>query len=79
MGVHQFPLCTRQVCAEGIVTKASVVRPKWVKSVHYCPATGKETTREYRCMLCRSRCISVVDICIAHCCPLVLMNTTTPP
>ena len=41
----------RLVCAEGIVTKASVVRPKWVKSVHYCPATGRETTREYRCAL----------------------------
>jgi DNA replicative helicase MCM subunit Mcm2 (Cdc46/Mcm family) len=41
----------RLVCAEGIVTKASVVRPKWVKSVHYCLATGRETTREYRCAL----------------------------
>lgn len=43
----------RLVCVEGIVTKASVVRPKWVKSVHYCAATQKETTREYRCA-CRS-------------------------
>ena len=37
------------VCIEGIVTKASTVRPKWVRSVHYCPANGKTTTREYRC------------------------------
>ena len=46
----------RLVCAEGIVTKASVVRPKWVKSVHYCPVTGKETTREYRCALGTAEC-----------------------
>lgn len=38
----------RLVSVEGIVTKASVVRPKWVRSVHYCPATGTEQTREYR-------------------------------
>lgn len=38
----------RLVSVEGIVTKASVVRPKWVRSVHYCPATGAEHTREYR-------------------------------
>ena len=37
------------VCIEGIVTKASTVRPKWVRSVHYCPANGKTLTREYRC------------------------------
>lgn len=48
-GCRNAVLQGRLVCAEGIVTKASVVRPKWVKSVHYCAATGKETTREYRC------------------------------
>ena len=37
------------VCIEGIVTKASTVRPKWVRSVHYCPTNGKTLTREYRC------------------------------
>ncbi len=37
------------VCIEGIVTKASTVRPKWVRSVHFCPATQKILTREYRC------------------------------
>ena len=29
------------VCVEGIVTKASLVRPKVVKSVHYCKETKK--------------------------------------
>lgn len=36
------------VCVEGIVTRCSLVRPKVVKSVHFCPSTGKFLGREYR-------------------------------
>lgn len=35
------------VCLEGIVTKCSLVRPKVVKSVHFCPTTRKFTERIY--------------------------------
>lgn len=35
------------VCLEGIVTKCSLVRPKVVRSVHYCPTTKKTMERKY--------------------------------
>ncbi|NXX93370.1 MCM3 factor, partial [Centropus bengalensis] len=35
------------VCLEGIVTRCSMVRPKVVRSVHYCPATKKTIERRY--------------------------------
>ncbi|XP_070588591.1 DNA replication licensing factor MCM3 [Erythrolamprus reginae] len=41
----QFLSCI--VCVEGIVTKCSLVRPKVVRSVHYCPATQKTIERRY--------------------------------
>ena len=35
------------VCLEGIVTKCSLVRPKVVRSIHYCSATKTVTERAY--------------------------------
>ena len=35
------------VCVEGIVVKVSLVRPKVVRSVHYCPTTNKFMERKY--------------------------------
>jgi DNA replication licensing factor MCM3 len=32
----------------GIVTRCSLVRPKIVRSVHYCPATGLTSSKDYR-------------------------------
>ena len=35
------------ICVEGIITKASLVRPKLVQSVHYCPSSKKTLSRVY--------------------------------
>lgn len=35
------------VCLEGIATQCSLVKPKLVSSVHYCPATNKISKRNY--------------------------------
>ncbi|KAI0004102.1 MCM2/3/5 family-domain-containing protein [Russula compacta] len=36
------------ISLEGIVTRCSLVRPKMLKSVHYCPDTNHFHSREYR-------------------------------
>ena len=41
-------LLSHLVEVEGIVTKASLKRPKLVKSVHYCERTAHFSSREYR-------------------------------
>lgn len=41
-------LLGNMIQVKGIVTRCTLVRPKMVKSVHYCPATGISTSREYR-------------------------------
>jgi DNA replication licensing factor MCM3 len=42
------PLLGTLVCVEGIATKISVVHPKVKRTTHYCPATNKMMSREYR-------------------------------
>lgn len=41
-------LLNKLVIVEGIVTKCSSVRPKLVRSVHFCPQTNAYTARDYR-------------------------------
>ncbi len=36
------------VCCEGIVTKATTIRPRLVLSVHYCPRTGRFHEKMYK-------------------------------
>lgn len=41
--------CLRQlVSVEGVATKVSAIKPKVVRSVHYCPETKQHLQREYR-------------------------------
>ncbi|KAG7849049.1 hypothetical protein KL941_001867 [Ogataea angusta] len=54
-GAHQLTprsinssFLSKMVSVEGIVTRASLIRPKIIKSVHYCEATEKFHAREYR-------------------------------
>lgn len=35
------------VCVQGVATKVSAIKPKIVKSVHYCPSTKQHTTKDY--------------------------------
>ncbi|EMD41552.1 hypothetical protein CERSUDRAFT_110104 [Gelatoporia subvermispora B] len=39
---------SKMISLEGIVTRCSLVRPKMLKSVHYCPDTHQFHAREYR-------------------------------
>jgi DNA replication licensing factor MCM3 len=41
-------LLGKMVSVQGIVTRCSLVRPKVVKSVHYCQATAMFHSRDYR-------------------------------
>uniref|UniRef100_A0A8H8CE24 DNA replication licensing factor MCM3 n=1 Tax=Psilocybe cubensis TaxID=181762 RepID=A0A8H8CE24_PSICU len=38
----------KMISLEGIITRCSLVRPKMLKSVHYCPETSIFYSREYR-------------------------------
>ena len=35
------------VCVEGVATKVSSIKPKVVKSVHYCPSNSQHEERDY--------------------------------
>lgn len=47
MNYNHYRFLGNLVCVEGIVTKISLVRPKVVRSVHYCPETKKVIERKY--------------------------------
>ena len=47
---------SKLVQVEGIVTKASLVRPKLVRSVHYAEATGNFLSRRAAITLCSRPC-----------------------
>ncbi|KAF7310563.1 DNA helicase [Mycena chlorophos] len=39
---------SKMIAVEGIITRCSLVRPKMLRSVHYCPKTGDFHSRIYR-------------------------------
>jgi DNA replication licensing factor MCM3 len=41
-------LLNKMVVIEGIVTKCSSIRPKLVRSVHFCPVTNSYSIKDYR-------------------------------
>jgi hypothetical protein len=47
----------RAVALEGIVTRCSLVRPKVVRSVHYCPKTVRATRAWGTEGACEGRCL----------------------
>lgn len=47
MYIFFYRFLSNLVCVEGIVTKVSLVRPKVVRSVHFCPETKKTIERKY--------------------------------
>lgn len=47
IGFYFYRYLGNLICVEGIVTRVSLVRPKVVRSVHYCPATKKVMERKY--------------------------------
>ncbi|KAJ3113873.1 MCM DNA helicase complex subunit [Phlyctochytrium bullatum] len=51
----------KMVCLEGIVTKCSLVRPKLMKSMHFCEKTEVFHSREYRDGLSLSHAIPTVS------------------
>jgi DNA replicative helicase MCM subunit Mcm2 (Cdc46/Mcm family) len=53
---------TKLAAVEGIVTRCSIVRPKVVRSVHYCPTTVRARAERCACVrarVCGCACVSI--------------------